>query len=149
MINELIRANVITHMFFPNQSDSSHIAFSLQKLSLDPIVSQLQLSIGRTQLQDTQNSDSITHFQWPEANAKLALKSIEGAHYELEETGPWAFFKMLQKVNVLVDEQDSASLEILFEVNGNSGRYLLKTQNQVNPFIPGVLNGFMLNESIA
>lgn len=149
MINELIRANVITNMFFPNQSESSKIEFVLQKLNLDPIVSNLQLEIGNTKLSDTQDSESQTQFHWPLMNAKLSLNSIEGNHYELSEVGSWAFFKMLQKVNVLVDEQDSSSLQILFEVNGNSGRYLLKTQSQINPFIPGILNGFILNDSIA
>lgn len=149
MINELIRANVITHMFFPNQNGESQIEFSLQKLNLDPIVSSLRLSIGDTKLMDTQSSaESDTTFHWPQTNARLILNSIEGKHYELEESGVWAFFKMLQKVNVLVDEQDSANLQILFEVNGNSGRYLLKTQNQVNPFIPGILNGFSLTDAV-
>ena len=149
MVNELIRANIITNMFFPNQSDASKIEFSLQKLNLDPVVSSLQLVLGNTALKDTQDSDTLTNFHWPESNAKLTLNSIEGNHYELDEAGPWAFFKMLQKVNVLVDEQDSSSLQILFEVNGNSGRYTLKTENQINPFIPGILNGFVLNDSIA
>ena len=149
MVNELIRANIITNMFFPNQSETSKIQFSLQKLNLDPVVSSLQLVLGNTALKDTQDSDTLTNFHWPESNAKLTLNSIEGNHYELDEAGPWAFFKMLQKVNVLVDEQDSSSLQILFEVNGNSGRYTLKTENQINPFIPGILNGFMLNDSIA
>ncbi len=149
MINELIRANVITNMFFPEQSETSKIEFSLEKLSLDPVVANLQLIIGTTKLKDTQDSESLTHFHWPQSNATLTLNSIEGNQYELDEIGPWAFFKMLQKVNVLVDEQDSSSLQILFEVNGNSGRYILKTQNQINPFIPGILNGFILNDSIA
>lgn len=149
MVNELIRANVITNMFFPEQSRTSKIEFSLQKVSLDPVVANLQLVIGNTKLNDTQDSDSLTDFHWPQSNARLTLSSIEGNHYELDEIGPWAFFKMLQKVNVLVDEQDTANLQILFEVNGNSGRYILKTQNQVNPFIPGILNGFVLSESIA
>lgn len=149
MINELIRANVITNMFFPDQGMTSKIEFSLQKLSLDPVVASLQLIIGNTKLNDTQDSESQTRFSWPQANAKLTLNSIEGGHYVLDEFGPWAFFKMLQKVNVLVDEQDSSNLQILFEVNGNSGRYILKTQNQINPFIPGILNGFILNDSIA
>lgn len=149
MINELIRANVISNMFFAEHSDRSNIEFTLQKLNLDPVVTSLQLIIGNTKLNDTQDSESLMHFHWPQANAKLTLNSIEGHHYELEELGPWAFFKMLQKVNVLVDEQDSSNLQILFEVNGNSGRYALKTQNQINPFIPGILNGFVLNESIA
>jgi intracellular multiplication protein IcmF len=149
MMNELIRANVITTMFFPEHSRNSQIDFTLQKLSLDPIVANLQLVIGTTQLKDTQDSDSFMQFHWPQPNAKLTLNSIEGHRYELSETGPWAFFKILQKVNVLVDEQDSSNLQILFEVNGNSGRYILKTQNQINPFIPGILNGFTLNDSIA
>ncbi|MBL7479621.1 type IVB secretion system protein IcmF [Legionella bononiensis] len=147
-IDEIIRANIITNMFFPAHSDESKIEFSLQKISLDPVVASLNLEIGTTKLTDTQNSESFIQFTWPQNNAKLALDSIEGNHYELAEQGTWAIFKLLEKVNVLVDEQDSSSLQILFEVNSNSGRYLLKTNNQVNPFTPGILNGFSLNEAI-
>lgn len=149
LTNELIRANVISNMFFPDESETSKIDFSLQKISLDPVVSNLQLTIGETKLTDNQSSESYTLFNWPQSDAKLILYSIEGNHYELEESGPWAFFKMLQKVNVLVDSNDSSSLQILFEVNGNSGRYILKTQNQINPFSPGILTGFVLKEALA
>ncbi len=148
VINELIRANIVTNMFFSNQDKQSKIEFSLQKLSLDPIVASLRLSIGENTVMDSQNTSSMKHFSWPEPNAKLLLKSIEGKQYELEESGPWAFFKMLQKVNVIVDDEDPSSLQILFEINGNSGRYLLKTENAVNPFIPGILNGFNLPDVI-
>ncbi len=144
MQNELIRANVITHMFFPHGKEQANIQFSLQKLTLDPVVSRLQFSIGEQQLSDTQGTDSYTHFSWPAPNATLKLETIEGHHYDLEETGPWALFKLLQNVNVLVDEDNSANIHILFEVNGNTGRYVLKTQNEVNPFIPGILKGFTL-----
>ena len=147
-LDEIIRANIITNMFFPNHGDESKIDFSLQKISLDPVVASLNLEIGETKLTDTQGSDSFMRFSWPQNNAKLSLNSIEGNHYELSEQGSWAIFKLLEKVNVLVDEQDSSSLQILFEVNSNSGRYLLKTNNQVNPFTPGILNGFTLNEAI-
>ena len=150
MINELIRANIITNMFFPEQSaENSRIEFSLQKVNLDPMVANLQLVIGETKLSDNQESENITNFHWPQVNAQLTLHSIEGKNYELAELGPWAFFKILQKVNVLVDEQDSSSLQILFELNGNSGRYILKTDNQINPFIPGILHDFVLHDSIA
>ncbi len=148
LTNELIRANVITNMFFTDSTDLSKITFSLQKINLDPVVANLQLTIGKTTLTDNQNSDSYTLFSWPQSNAKLSINSIEGNHYELEEVGTWAFFKILQKVNVLVDSEDSSSLQILFEVNGNSGRYLLKAQNQINPFSPGILAGFTLKETL-
>ncbi|BCA94139.1 type VI secretion protein IcmF [Legionella antarctica] len=147
-LDEIIRANIITNMFFPDHGDKSKIDFSLQKISLDPVVASLNLEIGEKKLTDTQGSDSFIRFTWPQNNARLSLNSIEGNHYELAEQGTWALFKLLEKVNVLVDEQDSSSLQILFEVNSNSGRYLLKTNNQINPFTPGILNGFTLNEAV-
>ena len=149
LVNEFMRANVITKMFFPQNTSTSQIEFSLQKIELDPVVADLQLTIGDSMLTDSQSSESFTSFNWPASDAKLVLKSIDGNHYELLETGPWAFFKLLQKVNVIVDPSDSASLQILFEVNGNSGRYLLKTQNQINPFSPGILAGFNLYQALA
>ena len=147
-LDEIIRANIITNMFFPDRGEVSKIDFSLQKINLDPIVASLELEIGKTKLTDTQGSDSFMRFSWPQSNAKLSLSSIEGNHYEVAEQGTWALFKLLEKVNVLVDEQDSSSLQILFEINSNSGRYLLKTNNQINPFTPGILNGFTLSESV-
>lgn len=149
LLNELIRANVISNMFFPNGLEASKIEFSLQKISLDPVIANMQITLGNTTLTDNQSSDSLTIFNWPEANAKLRLNSIEGNHYELAETGDWAFFKLLDKVNVLADNNDSMNLQILFEINGNSGRYLLRTENQINPFSPGILTGFKLTKQIA
>ena len=149
LINDLIRANVITHMFFPHHQERSYIEFSLQKINLDPMVAKFQLNIGSTELSDNQGSDSYTKFHWPQHGAQLTLRSIEGKQFQISETGTWAIFKLLQKVNVMVDEHDSTNLQILFEINGNSGRYLLKAQNQVNPFIPGILTGFNLQEHIA
>jgi intracellular multiplication protein IcmF len=147
-LDEIIRANIITNMFFPNHSDETRIEFSLQKINLDPVVANLSLEIGSTKLSDTQNSENTTQFTWPQNNATLSLDSIEGNHFKLAEQGAWALFKLLEKVNVLVDENDSSSLQILFEINSNSGRYLLKTSNKVNPFTPGILNGFILNEAL-
>jgi intracellular multiplication protein IcmF len=147
-VDQIIRANIITNMFFPEYAEQSKIEFSLQKMNLDPVVATLRLQIGKTLLNDNQDSESVTRFSWPESNATLALESIDGNHYELAEQGIWALFKLLEKVNVLVDEQDSSMLQILFEINSNSGRYLLKTTNQINPFTPGILNGFTLNKDL-
>lgn len=147
-IHQLIHSNVITNMFFSGSGRKSKIDFSLQKISLDPVVSQLELQIGNNKISDDQYSDSFVRFSWPVQDVKLILNSIEGSRFEIEESGQWAFFKLLQKVNVLTDEEDSANLQILFEVNGNSGRYLLKVANKVNPFTPGILHGFALPEKI-
>ena len=147
-LNELIRARVITAMFFPKNNKTSRIDFSLQKINLDPVVTRLKLSLGEKALNDTQASHSTVHFTWPQTDATLSLLSIEGKHYELNEHGPWALFKLLQKVNVFTDDDDTQKIEILFEINGNSGRYSLQTTNKINPFTPGILNGFALPKTI-
>lgn len=149
MVDELIRANVIRTMFFPKDRGEAHIDFSLQKIELDPIVRTFRLRLGQERLLDHQNSDSYTLFTWPNMGASIELDALDGQTFKLSEKGSWAFFKLLQKVNVLTDNDDSASLQILFEINGNSGRYLLKAQNDINPFSPGILTGFRLTETLA
>lgn len=149
MVDELIRANVIRTMFFPKDRGEAHIDFSLQKIELDPIVQAFRLKLGEERLVDNQNSDSYTLFTWPNNGASIELQALDGQKFTLTEKGPWAFFKLLQKVNVLTDNDDSASLQILFEINGNSGRYLLKAQNDINPFSPGILTGFKLTKTLA
>ena len=148
-INEMIRANVITNMFFKHPNDVSQIEFSLQKSDLDPAVSSLYLKIGDKRIHDTQDNNSFTQLQWPQSDVKLSITTLEGKTFSLDEHGVWAFFKLLQKVDVQPDAEDSSVLQVLFEINGNSGRYVLKTQNEINPFMPGILNGFNLSESIA
>lgn len=147
VLQELIRANIISTMFFSPLETQAKINFSLQKISLDPVIASLQLDIGNVSLKDTHKTESFTQFTWPGNRvARLHLKAIDGNHYEIKEEGVWALFRLLEKVNVVVDNDDSTSLQIFFEVNSNSGRYLLKTMNPVNAFVPGVLNGFVLNE---
>lgn len=148
-INEMMRANIITNMFFQDNGESSHVEFTLQKSDFDPVVSGLELVIGKGKINDTPENKSFARFEWPQSNAELTIHTIEGKTFSLKEHGIWAFFKLLQKVDVQADEQDSSRLQVLFEINGNSGRYLLKTQNEINPFTPGILNGFNLSESIA
>ena len=135
-------------MFFTEGDDSSHIEFSLQKSDLDPVVTHFQLIIGDGVINDTHENNSFTHLQWPQPNVSLTITSLEGKKYTLTEEGIWAFFKLLQKVDVQSDNRDSSKLQILFEVNGHSGRYLLTTKNNINPFTPGILNDFNLGESI-
>ena len=118
-------------------------------MELDPIISTLSVAIDNTSLTDDHDSDSYTAFSWPNKHVKLTLKTINGKQYNLEEQGPWALFKLIQKINVIPDPEDSANLQILFEINGNAGRYLLKTDTPMNPFNPHILSGFFLHETLS
>lgn len=148
-INELIRANIINSMFFTNNSDDSHIEFELKKLGMDTVISSMNLEIGNRTLTSTQNDfEEPMEFVWPKDDASLSLRLIDGKSYSIKENGLWAIFKLLKKVNILSSKSDDSSLQILFEINGNSGRYLLTTKSPLNPFTPGILNDFHLRETI-
>lgn len=147
-LDELIRANVITNMFFLNQNPSSYIEFTLQKINMDPVIAKIQMTFGQQKMVVDQSNNAYARFSWPHSDSKLSLNSIEGEHYELNENGPWSIFKLLHKANILVDEQDSSQLQVIFDLNGYSSHYILKAKSQVNPFIPGILNGFYLKEKI-
>lgn len=148
MINALMQANIISNMFFPNASAEARVSFSLEKINLDPIVSQLKLQFGRKELVDTQETNSYMRFEWPSEDVRLSLNSINGEHYELSETGFWAMFRLMEKINVIPHTDDPSAIEILFEVNTNSGRYLMRTASLINPFLPGIFKHFHLDNEI-
>jgi intracellular multiplication protein IcmF len=148
-IDAFIQANVITNMFFPNNASNTRIQFNLEKMSLDPVIGQLKLTIGEQSLNDNQQESAyVNNLIWPQLNSSLKIQTIDGQNFEIDETGYWGFFKLLQQVNVLADPNDPSALQILLEINGNSGRYLLKTSTLLNPFTPGILNHFKLEEKI-
>lgn len=149
LIESMMQANVITNMFFPNNASHTRIQFSIEKMSLDPVISQLKLNLGDKTLVDNQQENAyISNFIWPQTNASLKIQTIEGKEYSIDETGQWALFKLLQQVNVIPDPNDASALQILLEINGNSGRYLLKTTSLLNPFTPGILHHFHLDKKI-
>lgn len=149
IIDNLMRANVIAHLFFPNNISQTHIQFTIEKMSLDPVIANLSLNIGPQQLQDTQQENAyLQGVIWPEVNAALHIDTIEGKNYTIEEKGTWGFFRLLDKINVITDPNDPNSIQMLVDINGISGRYLIKTNNSLNPFIPGFLKDFQLKAKV-
>ena len=145
-LQQFMLVNVLQSMFFTEDTNKAHIYFNLEKMNLDPMVKSLVFQIGTQRLQDNQNSEPTedAQFSWPEPNAHLELEGINGQKWKIDEQGAWGIFKLLEKVNIVQDEKDASSLQILFEINGNSGRYRLSTNNAINPFTPGILQKITL-----
>ena len=149
IIQKFIQANIITNMFFPNNASHCQIQFSLEKMTLDPVVGSLLLKVGHQEIKDRQQENLyMQDLHWPESGASLEINTIEGQKYQLTEQGNWAFFRLLEKINVLNDPNDPGAMQILLEINGNSGRYLLKTASPLNPFMPSIFKDFILPEKL-
>lgn len=149
IIEELIQANVITNTFFPNNDPKCSVDFSIEKMSLDPVINELVLTIGSQTFKDSQQENLYeNNLHWPVQDARLQIHTIDGQNFDINEHGIWALFRILQQVNVLPEPNDPSVLQILLEINGNSGRYILKTTHPMNPYSPGILNGFKLEEKV-
>lgn len=149
LIQRFIQANIITNMFFPNNTSNCNIQFSVEKMTLDPVISQLRLNIGDQIIADNQQENVyIPNLHWPVANATLNIQTIEGKKFKIEENGIWGLFRLLEQVNVLNDPNDASAIQVLLEINGNSGRYLFKSNSPINPFMPSILKDFSLDEKI-
>ena len=148
-VDMFMQTNVISNMFFPNNASSAHIGFSLEKMSLDPVVANLQFLIGDQSFTDNQHeNEEINTFSWPSENARLSIKTISGDSFKIEEKGTWGLFKLLHQVNIIPDPNDASAVQVLLDINGNTGRYVIRTNAGVNPFIPGVLDNLVLPEKI-
>ncbi len=149
IIQKFIQANIITNMFFPNNASHCEIQFSLEKMTLDPVVGSLLLKVGHQEIKDSQKENLyMQDLHWPETGATLEINTIDGQKYQLTEIGSWAFFRLLEKINVLNDPNDPGAMQILLEINGNSGRYLLKTASPINPFMPSIFKDFILTDKL-
>lgn len=149
IIQKMIQANIITNMFFPNNASQTRIIFSLEKMSLDPVITQLKLQVGSQEVIDSQQENLFADdLRWPENGAALNISTIDGKKYEIKESGEWALYRLLEQVNVINDPNDATSVQILLEINGNTGRYLIKTNAPINPFLPSILKNFNLQEKV-
>lgn len=151
-IKELIRTNVIREMFFKEQAEEPKIKFTLHALALEPIISDLTLTLNGQSLKETQQNKRSGEFYWPGNTSKLKteihIKNISGEKFDLTESGYWGWFKLLSKANLQPYNNDMANFQLILDINGSASKFLMAMESQLNPFIPGILNNFTLPESI-
>ena len=146
---ELERANVIRQMFFTKDALLPTFDFSLQTLETTSLVKNITLDINGQSLPEGTRQQA-THFSWP-ADYKnypvaLSIENKTGTQYHLTEYGPWGLFRLLNQ-----SEKRSLNpthFQLIFNLNGSAVKYLLSTEQAINPFIFSVLTEFSLPPEI-
>lgn len=152
-IKELIRANVIRDMFFKNNLSKPQLRFTLHMLTLEPMIEQLSLTLNGQQLEESQQYKRSKEFVWPgssksTSSTTLAIKNSAGEIFEQSEPGFWGWFKLLNKSSLQPYGNDLTNFQLVMNINGSTSKFLMVTDSQLNPFIPGVLENFKLPEQI-
>lgn len=149
-LDNLLRARLVQHMFFPTGTQQLQVNFSLQALAFEPIVKTLSLAIGNTKFTDSQTHNAIHLLQWPSDQSNhitLTLQDIDGKQLQTEKHGDWALWQLLQQTN-LTRLNDTEHFSLIFALAGSAVKYQLTADNAINPFIPGILTQFKLPEKI-
>lgn len=150
-LNQFIRGNIIRKMFFTGKDHQLAVDFSLKPLHRAASLKTITLQVNDQKLFDYQGSYKTSPFSWPakdhEGMAQLIFNTQDDKTQQLNESGPWAWFKLLNKAT-LAKTTDTQHYSILFKLNGLTSKYELIAKTVINPFIPGVIDKFDLPKDI-
>lgn len=151
LLRTLEKGRIISAMFFPHNSNTMKVQFTLQQIALMPIVKSFALNINGQSLNDQQGSRNVSTFIWPGNNdasdTSMRFDDINGQHVFSQQKGPWAWFHLLGQ-SFIHSNNNSQSYVVTFDVDGNEARYHLNASAPINPFIPGVIGSFRLPQRI-
>ncbi len=145
-----IRAALIQKMFFSNNTKFPAISFSLVPVELPTHVQSFSLNLDGQLLQFQKDNEQIISLTWPGPSpnqAEITFLDNQGRRSTLSQTGPWAWFRILDK-SLLQSTSSSKHFKLSFRLNDNVAQYELYTNGIVNPFISGILNTFRCPENL-
>lgn len=128
------RANVIHQLYF-NTKNQLSVPFSFVLTSHSPSIKSVEILVGG-------KPTPTTSFTWPNNTDSFSLLITEknGKTHRIEQTGPWAFFKLLDQ-SQWVAKPGNQKFDITFTVKDQKITYLL-TAKPLNPFVPGFITAF-------
>jgi type VI secretion system protein ImpL len=154
-LRQLQHAMRIHHTFFPNDDNKLYVQFALQPYQFSKQVKRVRMNINEKQFVDESPNEKnsappIPHLiAWPNKN-DLRITSIQlittthaiQRHYP----GTWGWFKL---VNESFESALSKKEMVLnLSLNENSAKYLLFTNNKLNPFLSLNMRHFLLPQQL-
>lgn len=139
-----MRASLIQKMFYPNDIKHPISHFSLNPIEIAPGVKSFTLILEGQTVFAMPGKMEMRWITWPGPKAgSIALEFVdqEGKNTQATFSGPWAWFKLLDKSS-LQSTGDPHRYTLSFDLNGYSIKYQLVANKLVNPFIPDILTNF-------
>ena len=144
------RAAAIRDALFGPNSQAPTIRFQLVPLELSGDASQIVLSLdGQTLAYSAGQAARVADVQWTGASGQARLEflpPVAGSPSQLSETGPWAWFKILDQAQI--QPSGSGQFRVIFQLGGRQAIYELRTASGANPFRLRELEGFRCPEQL-
>ncbi len=120
------------------------VRFQLVPVQLSGDIQQATISLdGQTLAYTAGQAARVTDLQWTGASGQARIEFLPpapGGPSQLSETGPWAWFKLLDQAQI--QPTGAGQFRITFQVGGRQALYELRTTSGSNPFQLRELEGF-------
>lgn len=138
-----IRASLIQKMFFSENNKTPAFQFQLSATGLSATVKTFIINI-EGQMVESDQTTTNSNLNWPGPDPGFVTMRFEltnGDNPTITTVGPWALFRMLDKMSVQ-SSSDPKTYQIIFASGPNEASYQLTTNNIFNPFIPNTVDAF-------
>lgn len=152
ILERIQHAQQIQRVFFPNNDNKLYVSFTLQPIALESKVQNFTLNINGQAIRYQKNKNNMDRvIAWPGLNTlhatTLHFMSPPNQWVGSRFDGDWGWFKLVVEATKKVRSRNE--IELAFNVQGRTAKYLLLTQGRFNPFIPLNLEGFSLPERLS
>ena len=136
------RAAVIRAAFFPGNSPTPSVRFQLVPVQISGGAGQVVIGVdGQTLSYSAGQSARVADLQWTGASGQARLEFLPaGSSPPLNETGPWAWFKVLDQAQI--QPTGTGQFRVTFQLGGQQAIYELRLPGGYNPFRLRELEGF-------
>ncbi|RCX31137.1 type VI secretion system membrane subunit TssM [Thioalbus denitrificans] len=151
VLQQFQNAAAIRDAFFPAGGQTPAVSFTLVPQGLDAGVSRFLLDL-EGQLADYRHGPTRqVRLTWPAANStgqvRLVFEDTAGNRPGVTETGPWAWFRVLDKATVEPTAVRDR-FKVTFSLGGHSASYELQASSVRNPFKLDALEAFRCPERL-
>lgn len=135
-LDEFQRAARIREAFFGGGGRQASMRFDLKVLTVDPALTKLTLDIDGQVFNAVPNAGTSTPFQLPSGKGSGDVRldaAPASAHASQRTSGPWAWFRMLDKA-VVEPTAQGEKYKVNFDIDGRKAQLELTANSVVNPF---------------
>jgi len=135
-LRQFERAAKIREIFF-SAGPRPKVDFSLKPSYLDANVSRFLLDLDGQKVSYSHGPARTHHLTWPAPDAsgrvRIVFEDLDGKRSSLAKEGPWAWFRLLDDMQVKETRQADRFL-VTFKAGGHTARFELRASSVINPF---------------
>lgn len=137
-LREFYNAKIIRDVFFREGNRTPNLSISFKPIDMDPSLTQFMLDVDGQMVKYSHGPQVPMSIQWPgprgssQVRLQISPPSQQGKSGQVFE-GPWALFRMFDKVEVKPSTQPEKFIAI-FDIDGRKAQFEVITNSVQNPF---------------